>query len=98
MPILILRSIMPGTVGNNLLPSQVGHAWIEISGSLNSPTGGDESYGYYPEKTSPYYFGEVKTGDRENYLGIGEGRIFHITEEQAQAFRDYAKIADHGFY
>lgn len=47
MPILILRSIMPGTVGNNLLPSQVGHAWIEISGSANSPTGGAESYGYY---------------------------------------------------
>ncbi|WP_281170400.1 calcium-binding protein, partial [Azonexus hydrophilus] len=76
----------------------VGHAWIEISESANSATGTAESYGYYPEVHSPSAPGEVRTDDRDNYLGIGDSKQFEITEEQAQAVRDYAKLADYGWY
>lgn len=97
MPYLIIRSINPGTANVYGDPSLVGHAWVEIVDSTNSPTGSAESYGYYPEIHSPSYPGEVRQTDRTDYYGIGDSKQYPISEEQAQKVRDHAEIADKGW-
>ena len=55
MPILIIRSIMPGTPAINGAPSRTGHAWLEVV----SPGAPSESFGFYPEGASPYIPGAL---------------------------------------
>ena len=98
MPYLTLRSINPGTTNAKGDPSMVGHAWIEITDSANSPASSPESYGYYPEIHFTSAKGEVRNTDRVDYSGKGDSKQFEITEQQAQAIRDYQRLVDYGWY
>ena len=92
MTTLIVRSVLPGTLGTNGIRSTVGHSWIEIHNS----NGTVESFGYYPEVSSPYAPGEVKTTDASQFpsvLGFRSQPIT-ITEAQAQAFRNFATVSN----
>lgn len=42
MPFITMRSINPGTINAEGTPSSVGHAWVEISDSASSPSGGKQ--------------------------------------------------------
>lgn len=98
MPYITIRSIAPGTIGNLGASSTWGHAWIEISDSLYSPNanGDPESFGFYPETDGqPYMPGEIRDRDYDNFVGHGNSSPpIYITEEQAQALRDFADQVD----
>ncbi|MBK9595669.1 MAG: hypothetical protein IPO57_10030 [Rhodocyclales bacterium] len=105
MPYVTIRSVSPNTTGNRgaYSYSRIGHAWVEISDSQFSqmPNGGTESFGFYPEQEGqPYMPGEVKSVDYDNFVGHGNSSPpIYITEEQAQALRDFADQVDaNGFY
>ena len=92
MTTLIVRSVLPGTMGANGIRSTVGHSWIEIHNS----NGTVESLGYYPEVSSPYAPGAVKTTDAGQFPSVVgfKSQPITITEAQAQAFRDFATITN----
>lgn len=103
MPYVTIRSVSPNTTGNRGAYSSVGHAWFEISDSQYSSTadGAPESFGFYPEQPyQPYMPGAVKSVDYQNFVGFGNSSPpLYITEEQAQALRDFAdQVNDTGFY
>ena len=99
MPYVVLRSVDASTTGDQ---SSVGHAWIEITDSISSTAtgGGVESYGYYPEPSSPLGPGDVKHNDATTHSGEGlTSQPMAITEEQAQQIRDYAsQTSQTGWY
>ena len=67
MTFIVVRSVLPGTMGRDNVRSVVGHSWIEIHNS----NGTVESLGYYPEVSSPYALGEVKDIDATKFGGDG---------------------------
>ncbi len=92
MTTLIVRSVLPGTLGTNGSRSIVGHSWIEIHNS----NGTVESFGYYPKVSSPYAPGTVKTTDASQFPSVvgSSSQPITITEAQAQAFRDFATVTN----
>ena len=91
MTFIVVRSVLPGTMGSDNVPSVVGHSWIEIHNS----NGTVESLGYYPEVSSPYAPGEVKNIDANKFAGEGfSSQPINVSEAQAQAFRNFAFITN----
>lgn len=64
MPSLFVRSINPGTIVADGVPSTVGHFWVEI----HHEDGSVESFGFYPETPSWDAPGIVRSDDADNQL------------------------------